>query len=79
VFAGVTERFEVAGTNNTTIVGAGSISASPEAAVLRIYLEAYDAAEICSSWISRCLNNDSRWICQDDDGTRLSKEESRLL
>ena len=28
-------------TNNTTIVGAGSISASPEAAVLRIYLEAH--------------------------------------
>jgi hypothetical protein len=28
-------------TNNTTIVGAGSISASPEAGMLRIYLEAH--------------------------------------
>ena len=42
-------------------------------------LEVYDAAEICSPGISRCLNNDSRWICEDDDGTRLSEEESRLL
>src|ERR1700722_7472506 len=37
------------------------------------------AALICRSWISRCLNNDSRWICQDDDGICLSQEESRLL
>src|ERR1700722_1176052 len=42
-------------------------------------LQVYDAAEIRRSWISRCLNNDSRWICEDQDGTGLSEEESRLL
>ena len=46
---------------------------------LSALLEVYDAAEICSPWISRCLNNDSRWVCEDDDGTRLSEEESCLL
>src|ERR1700722_6869153 len=42
-------------------------------------LEVYDTAEICGSGISRGLNNHSRWICQDDDGTRFSEEETRLL
>jgi hypothetical protein len=34
---------------------------------LSALLEVYDAADICRSWISRCLNNDSRWVCEDDD------------
>ena len=42
-------------------------------------LEVYDAAEVCSSGISRGLNNDSGWICEDDNGTRLSEEETRLI
>ena len=41
--------------------------------------EMYGAAEICSWWIYRCLDNDPRWICEDNDGTRFSEEESRLL
>ena len=41
--------------------------------------EVYDPTEIRSSWISRCFDNDSRWIREDDHGTCFGEEESRLL
>jgi hypothetical protein len=42
-------------------------------------LEVHNPTEICGSWISRCLYNESRWIGQDDHGTRFSEEQLCLL